>query len=145
MLTTSDGQSMKCLWNNPYNNKKRFKNLNKPHLLQRNPVLLLVEVGKRLWCLSQGLHSHLFLGPIECQENTQAHELKMVIKLYGSLSYVTFSECTTPSLHPQPLPPSLCHFLFLVLLYQSAATPWEAQISSAHPEELMTSNVPVNA
>lgn len=35
--------------------------------------------------------------------------------------------------------------LSLSLLYQGSETPWEALISSAHPEELMTSNVPVNA
>lgn len=35
--------------------------------------------------------------------------------------------------------------LSLPLLYQGSETPWEALISNAHPEELMTSNVPVNA
>ena len=62
------------------------------------------------------------------------------------------SHCKDPSLpilsadalHPLYLSLHLSLSLSL-LLYQGTETPWEALISSAHPEELMTSNVPVNA
>lgn len=77
---------------------------------------------------------------MKCQE--QAHELKIVHQT------VWFSLLFSLKLdHPTVFSPpaSISFSLSLALLYQGSTTPWEAQICSAHPEELMTSNVPVNA
>lgn len=68
----------------------------------------------------------------------------MVISLQGSLSpFLFFHSALHPFFFISPSIP-LSRFLS-PLLYQGSETPWEALISSAHPEELMTSNVPVNA
>lgn len=42
-------------------------------------------------------------------------------------------------------PVACARFLSLRLSLPLCPSPWEAPISNAHPEELMTSNVPVNA
>lgn len=80
------------------------------------------------------------------QKNTKKKKKKRS-SLCKDLSFSILLAATLPLSLPSSL--SLSFSLFSPspspLLYQGSETPWEALISSAHPEELMTSNVPVNA